>query len=82
MGVADGHGERVGGVVRPGRFRESEQCADHRLHLPLLRGAVPGDGLLDLERGVFAYRDGTLRQRQEQGAACLPDRQGGVQIVP
>ena len=81
MGVADRHRQRVGGVVRRGKLRQPEQSPDHDLDLALLGAAVPGHGLLDLERSIFADRDGTLGDRQKRHAARLPDRQSGADIL-
>jgi hypothetical protein len=50
MQVADRHRERVGGVVRRGRFRQTEQQLDHLLHLMFFRPAVADHGPLDLGR--------------------------------
>src|SRR5687767_3457311 len=53
MQMTDGHGERVGGVVRRRRFVETEQQLDHLLHLVLLGAAVTDHRPLDLGRCVL-----------------------------
>ncbi len=56
MGYGDG--EAVGRVVGLGDLAQVEEASDHLLHLPLVRAAVGGDRLLDLERRVLGDLDG------------------------
>ena len=53
--VADGDGERVGGVEL-GRAPEAAQRPHHRLHLVLGRLPVAGDRALDRRRRVLVHR--------------------------
>ncbi len=56
--MGDGGGEGVGGVVGFGGRLEVEVMADHFLDLFFVGATVAGEGLFDLEWGVF--EDGDL----------------------
>jgi hypothetical protein len=76
VGVADRHGQRVGGVGG-GDGAAGQQQADHRLHLRLVRPALPDDGLFDHVVGVFRHRQTSQRRNQQRHRARLPQLQGG-----
>jgi hypothetical protein len=66
MQVADGHRERIGGIVRGWNTLETQEQLDHLLNLLLLCAAIPDDGALDFGRRVLL--DGTARfDRREHG---------------
>jgi len=79
--VANGAGERVGGVRR-GRTREPEQPLHHFLHLFLFRVAVADHGLLHLERRVLCDRQSRIDRGADRRAARLAERErgGGIDV--
>src|SRR6185503_14052185 len=73
-------GQRVGGVVWRGRFRQTEQQFDHLLHLMLLGAAVADHRALDGSRRVFHHRAPALDCRQHGDSARVTELQGGAGI--
>ena len=71
--VADGNGQRVGGVGRLGGFVELEQARDHELHLLLGGEAVADDGALDGERSVLRDGEAAVGRGQHGDAAHLAE---------
>ena len=59
--VGDGNGEGIGGVVRARNMSEFEKHSDHFLHLGFLGLSKASNGLLDLQRSVFAGQQAGLR---------------------
>ena len=53
MRMANGHGKRIGGIVRLGDFRKVEDEPRHLLHLFFFRPAIAYHALLDLQGRVF-----------------------------
>ena len=78
--MADGHGERVGRMVRLRRLGETENGLHHPLDLRLVGASVAADRLLDARGRVLSAVDACGRACDERGAACLPDgeRDAGV----
>ena len=81
--MADGDGERVGGVVRRRRLRQAEKQLHHLLHLVLLGAAVADDRALDLGRRVLDDRKPGFDRRQHRHAARVSElqRAAGVRGV-
>lgn len=75
VGVCDGDREGVGGVWRRGGV-ESRECPDHDSDVGLAGGAAAGDGGLDGLWGVFDQRDAVSGDREDDGAAGAPERDG------
>jgi hypothetical protein len=75
IGVADGDGERVGGVVGPRRLGQREQRLDHPGHLALVGAPVPAHRSLDLLRGVVDAVDALLAGGEQDDAPRLADRE-------
>src|SRR5665648_201615 len=80
VGVGDGDGQRVGGVVGLRDARQAEDHLGHLLHLDLARASVPGNRLLDLQRRVLAGCGLELRGGQVEDALGLADRQRGLDV--
>ncbi len=59
--MADGDRESIRCVIGSRDFIQPEQESYHLLDLRLLRPAVTDDAALDLERGIFEYRNSRLR---------------------
>jgi hypothetical protein len=81
VGVADGDGERVGGVVGPRRRGQGEQRLDHPGHLALVGPAAPAHRSLDLLRGVIDALDALLAGGEQDDAARLADRGGRPDVL-
>src|SRR5882672_1366412 len=77
--VADGAGERVGGV-RSGRALQRQQPLHHLLHLLLGGVAVPDHRLLHLQRGVLGDRQAGEHRGADRGAARLAERKGRLRV--
>src|SRR5919108_1030466 len=75
VGVADGNGERVGGVVGRRRRLKPEQRGHHPLYLLLACGSRAADCELDLLGGVSEARHVARARGGEHGSACLADRE-------
>ena len=71
--MADGHGERVGRVIRPGLLCQVEQRLDHPCDLPLVGAAAAADGALDLLGCVPGTGQTALPRRQHHHATGVPD---------
>ena len=69
VGVRDGHGQRVGGVIRTGNVVHVQQELHHVLHLMLVRTAIAGDRLLDLHRRIFIQ---LVRVRRTTATSATP----------
>ena len=81
MQVANRHGQRVGGVVRRGRFRKAEQQLDHLLHLVLFGATVADHRALDLGAGVYSTTGQPALDRGQHGdAARVPELQRGAGV--
>jgi hypothetical protein len=80
MGVADGDGERIGGIGRvwPGL---RQQHPDHVMDLLLLRMTDTDDALLDLVRRVFGKWYSGCRRRQDRHAPRLPELQACARVL-
>src|SRR5882672_10707056 len=74
VGVADGAGERVGGI-RGGRAGELQQPLHHVLHLFLAGVAVADHRLLHLQRGVFRDWQARVDRGADRRAARLAERE-------
>jgi len=72
MGVADGDGQGVRGIIGPRDLRQGQEYPDHLLHLALLGPPEAHHGLFDLGRGVFRNRDISLRRGQEYRSPACP----------
>ena len=81
--MAEGYGERVGGIEIL-RIKVHSQClADHGLDLLLGRSAVAADGDLGLARRVLGDGNARLRRRDDGralGPAQLEDDLGVLAI--
>ena len=75
--VADGAGERIGGVGRR-RAGQLQQPPHHLLHLRLGRLAVADHRLLHLAGGVLVHRQAGQHRGRDRRAARLPEQQRGV----
>jgi len=73
-------GQRVRRVIRSGDILKPQQEAHHLLDLFLVCPAVSGDGLLYLERRIFADIQPCLGQRQEQDATRLSHDDGRARV--
>src|SRR5215208_1044008 len=73
-GVGYGDGEAVGGVVWPGDLAQVQEGAHHLLDLALVRPAVGGDRLLDLQRRVLVHLDPGPVRGKHRHAPRLSDR--------
>ena len=78
--VADGDGQRVGGVVRRRQRGQSEQQLHHLLHLVLLGAAVTDHGALDLGGRVFDDRHAGLHRGQHRHAARMTKLQRAADV--
>jgi hypothetical protein len=79
--VADGDGQRVGGVRRVRAFEQAEQPGHHGDDLLLVRPAGTGDGGLDLARGVEHDRQVPARGEQRDHPAGLGGAHRGADVV-
>ena len=70
--MADGDGQRVGGMMRLRQRLESEHGPHHPLHLRLVCTAVPADRLLDHGGRVLDAVNAGARARDEHRAPGLP----------
>ena len=64
--MADGDGQRIGGVIGPRDSLQLQQPPGHIHDLPLLRQAVAYHRLLDLHGGIFVYRQVHFLRRVQQ----------------
>ena len=78
--VADGCGERVGGIVRRRGGAQAEQQLHHLLHLVLVGAAVADDGALDLGGRVFRDRDARGDGRDHRDAARVSELQRAADV--
>ena len=77
MSVADGDGQRVGGVIGLRHGPQVQQTAGHFHHLLLFRFAVAHHRRFDLQRGVAEHRHPLLLRRQQQHPAGFRHGDGG-----
>ena len=75
MQMADGHRQRVGGVVRRRHAVEAEEQLHHPLHLHLLGAPVADHGAFDFRRRVFDDRKPRLDGGEHGDAARMPKEQ-------
>jgi hypothetical protein len=78
--VADGQGQRVGGVGGPGSDLEAEDAGDHRRHLGLVGAAGAGDRGLDLGRRVEDDGDAALGRREQRDGGRVRGRHDGADV--
>src|SRR5665647_620052 len=78
--VADGDGQRVGGVVGRGHLGEAEEQLHHLLHLVFLGAAVADNGALDLRRGVLRAGVTGLDGREQCHAARVPELERATDV--
>ena len=78
--MRNGDGQRIGGVIGFGDLIQLQQSAHHILHLAFVRAAVTGDSLLYFVGGVFKGFNARLLQAEHDHAACLSNRQRGLDI--
>ena len=79
--MAEGDGQRVGSVPRFRRQGQAELYAHELLHLRLPAPAVPGHSKLYLRRRVLAYRQTSLRRRQQRDSTRLADGKRGADVL-
>lgn len=79
--MADGRGERVGGVVGPGLVVEAQDAADHVHDLALIRRARADHCLLDLHGGVLAHREAGLRTGDDGHPSRLRGGDGALHVL-
>ena len=79
--MADGDGERVGRVIRPGLLGQVEQRLDHPCDLPLVGAATAADGALDLLRGVSGTGQTALPSRQHDHSTGVPDGERRANVL-
>ena len=77
--VADGAGERVGGVGRRIAL-EREEAFHHVLHLFFFGVALAHHRLLDLQRSVLGHGKAGEDRGADRGAARLAERERGLRI--
>ena len=78
--MTDCNSQRVGFVRRRRLVLESEDHADHPLHLLLVRSSVPANGLLDPRRRVLGALDTRRGCRDQRGAPRLTDEERNPRI--
>ena len=78
--MADGHGQRIGGVVRRRRGGQTEEQLHHHLHLRLLGAAVADDGALHFGGRVFHHFAPGLDRGEHGHAAGVPQLQGAAGV--
>jgi hypothetical protein len=61
----------ISNIIRFGYFVKTHYALDQMLHLLFISPAIPGQGLLDLERRVFIYRNAMLLQRKKDNSPRL-----------
>ncbi len=79
--MAEGDGQRVGGVRGLRGFLEIEECLDHKGDLTLAAAAIRGDELLDFARLVEDGRKAGLRRGEERDRARFADGDGGADVA-
>ena len=67
--MADGQGERVGGVVGEILDLDSEEIGDHLSDMLLGGGAVASDHLLGAARSILVHRDFSFGENAKYGTA-------------
>ncbi len=80
MGMGDGDGQCVRGVIGLRYAFEAQEDLGHLLHLHLARPTVAGHRLLDGQRRVVDRLDAALGGGQHDDAAGVPDREGGLHV--
>ncbi len=80
MQMADGDGERVGGVGRIRNVGEREQAHDHELDLLLGSETVAHDGAFDRERGVLGDDAPALGGGKQRDSAHLAELERGLGV--
>ena len=81
LGVGEGHGEGVGGVVGDGGDLDVEELGDEEGDLLLGGVAEAADGLLDLARGVLEDGDVGVGEHGDDGAAGGAEDGRGADIL-
>ena len=74
MRMGDGHAQRIGRILTR-QDGQLQQTFDHFLDLRLGCSAVPGDGLLHLQSGVFGDRQVARHQSRDTTAPRLAQQQ-------
>ncbi len=80
MTVTDGYCQRISGIVGGRNFGESEQEADHRLHLMLFGSTIADDCALDLQRRILENGDAALRRSQQGDPTGMPQLERRLDI--
>ncbi|MNN56177.1 hypothetical protein D3C81_1710940 [compost metagenome] len=77
--MANGHAQRIGGVAA-GLAWQHQQAGHHFLDLGLAGAAVADHCDLQLQRGVFEYRQAVADQPADRCAAGLAEQQCGLWV--
>lgn len=80
MRMAEGHGQRVGGIRRLRLFAQSQLGLNHLLHLLLGRAAMADDAGLDFARRITVRRNPRLSGGEENHAANFGELQSGAHV--
>lgn len=79
-GVADGHGDGIGGIERAEFRGEAKKRADHEGDLFLFRAAVADNAAFDGSGRIFADSEAGFGEDEQNGAAHLAQFEGGAGI--
>ncbi len=78
--MAEGDGQRIGGIIGARNGLEAQQCTGHLHNLHLLGAAIADHRLLDLQRCILINRDILLGAGQQDHAAGMAHLNAGGDI--